>query len=74
MFPACHDILCLLVNLPADAVAIRTGCGDQKEKGLLSCVAGTMGHNVIQQSVGLGMQLIENNTVDIQAVLGVAFR
>ena len=61
------------MHLPANAVAIGARCGNQKEKRLLSRVAGTVGHNIVQQSVRLGMKFIEHNAVNIQAVFGVAF-
>jgi hypothetical protein len=41
---------------------IVSRCGDQEVKRLHSCIAGTLGHNIKQFSVRLGMQLIKNTT------------
>ena len=67
------DILCLLMHLPANAVTISACCRDQKEKRLLSRVAGTVCHNIVQQSVWLGVKFVEHNAVNIQTVFGIAF-
>ena len=70
-FSALDDVLCLLMYLVADAVCVRACCCDKEKQRLHSCIARTLCHNIIELSVRLGVQLIENNAVDIKTVLAV---
>nr|DAV87625.1 MAG TPA: hypothetical protein [Caudoviricetes sp.] len=69
MLAAVKNVQCLLVCLIADGLRIRSGCGDQKVERLHSCIAGAFGHNIKQLSVRLGVQLIKDNAVGVEAVL-----
>ena len=60
--------------LIADGIGIVTRCGDKEIQGLLSGVAGAVGHNVVKLSVRLGVQLVEHHRMDVQPMLGVGFR
>ena len=60
------------MHLPTDTVPIGARSGDQKEQRLLSRVTGAVGHNVIQQSVRLCVQLIEHDAMYVEAVLRIA--
>ena len=73
MFSAFQNILCLLVDFIANAVGIRSGCGDQEVKRLHSGITGTFGHNIKQLSVRLRMQFIKHNPMNVETVLGVGF-
>ena len=68
-----ENVLRLLMHLPADTVPIGACSCDQEEQRLFSRVAGAVGHNVIQQPVWLGVELIENDTMDVQPVLSIGF-
>ena len=59
MFSAFQNILRFLVDFIADAVGIRSGCGDKRIQRLHSGIAGTFGHNIEQLSVRLFMQAIK---------------
>ncbi len=72
MLSAFQDILCLHVSLIADGVGIRSGSSDQEIQRLHPGIAGALGHNIKELSVRLGMQLVKDNAVDIEAVLTVA--
>ena len=50
-------------------VGVCSGSGDQEIQRLHSGIAGAFGHNIKELSVGLSVQLIKYNTVDIEAVL-----
>ena len=73
-FPALQNILGLLMGLIADAVGVRTGGGNQEVERLHPGIAGALGHDIKELPVGLGMQLVEHHTVDIEAVLGICLR
>ena len=53
MFSAFQNILRFLVDFIADAVGIRSGCGNQEIQRLHSGIAGTFGHNIKQFPIGL---------------------
>ena len=57
-----------------DGFCIRTGCCNEKIQRLHPSVARALGHNIKELPVRLCMQLIENNSADIESVLGVGFR
>ena len=67
------DIQRFLMNLPADAVAVGASSREEHPQRLLSCIAGALGHDIIQGAGGLCMQLIKNAGADVQAVLGGNF-
>ena len=58
------------MHLPADAVAVGARRREEKPQRLFSCVAGALGHHVVQCTGRLGVQLIEDAGGHIQAVLG----
>ena len=62
------------MRLVADGMRVRPGRRDQEIQRLHTSVAGAFGHDVEQFSVGLRMQLVENDAVDIKSVLAVRFR
>ena len=70
-FPAFQDVLGLLVCLVADRAGIRPRRGDQEVEGLHPGVPGTLCHDVKELPVWLGVQLIKNHAVDVEAMLGV---
>ena len=55
----------------ADRLRVGPSRGDQKIKGLHTCIAGALRHNIEELSVGLGMQFVKNDAMNIKAVLGV---
>ena len=57
------------MNLIADGLRIVAGRGDEKIQRLHTGIAGALGHNIKELAVWLGVQLIENYTVGIEAVL-----
>ena len=59
------------MHLPADTVPIGACSCDQEEQRLFSRVAGAVGHNIIELSVWLGVQLVKYHRVDVEAMLGV---
>ena len=73
MLSAFQNVLCLLMYLIADAVGVRSGCGDEEIQRLHSRITGTFGHNIKQLSVRLRMKLIKHNPVDVETVLGIGF-
>ena len=70
-FPAFQDVLGLLVCLVADRAGIRPCRGDQEVEGLHPGIPGTLCHDVKELPVWLGVQLIKNHAVDVEAMLGV---
>ena len=70
--PSVHNIQRLGVQFIADALLIRSGRGDNKKQRLLTGIAGAFGHNVIEFPVRLGMDLIKDETGNIQAMLGAS--
>ena len=70
-FPAIQNIPRLLVNLIADAVHVIARRGNEKIEGLLSGVAGAVGHDIIELPVWLGVQLVKYHRMDVEAMLGV---
>ena len=72
--PPLQDVLGLLVRLVADAVDVGPGRGDQEVERLRPGVAGPLRHDVEELPVGLGVQLVEDDPVDVEAVLGVGLR
>ena len=73
MFPPFQDVHGLLVDFVADAVGIRPGCGNKKVQRLHPGIPGAFGHHIEQFPVGLGVELIKDHSVDIEAMLGVGF-
>ena len=59
------------MNFIADAVGVRSGCGNQEIQRLHSRITGAFGHNIKELSVWLSVQLIKDNAVDVEAVLGI---
>ena len=59
------------MGLIADAVGVGTGCRDKEVERLHTGITGAFCHNIKELSVRLGVQLIKNDAVDIEAVLGV---
>ena len=72
--PALQNILGLLVCLVADGAGVGASRGDEEVERLHPGVAGTFGHDIEQLSVGLGVQLVKDNPVDVESVLAVRFR
>ena len=72
MFSAFQNILRFLVDFIADAVGIRSGCGNQEIQRLHSGIAGTFGHNIKQFPIGLRVKFIEHNPVNVETVLGIS--
>ena len=64
-----QDILGFLVCFVADRLGICSGSSNEEIQRLHSGVAGTLGHYIEQLPVRLSMQLVEDNSVDIEAVL-----
>ena len=73
MFSAFQNILRFLVDFIADAVGIRSGCGNQEIQRLHSRVTGAFGHYIKQLSVRLRMKLIKHNPMDVEAMFGISF-
>ena len=71
MLSAFQNVLCFLVNFIADAVGVRSGCGNQKVQWLHSGIAGTFGHNIKQLSVRLRMQFIKHNSVNVETMFTI---
>ena len=61
------------MELVTDALLVRAGRGDQEEQRLLTGITGAFGKDIIELSVGLGMNLIQHQTRHIQAVLRADF-
>ena len=57
------------MHLIADGVGVVSGSSDQEIQRLHPGVPGALEHNVKELSVGLGMQLIENDAVGVEAML-----
>ena len=55
--------------LIADGVGVVAGRGDQEIQRLHPGIAGALEHDIKEFPVGLGMQLIENDTVGVESVL-----
>ena len=70
-FSSLNDIQCLLVLFKTHGIPVRSCRCDQEEQGLCSCITGTLGHDIEQFPIRLCMQLIKDNRMDIQAVLGI---
>ena len=70
---ALQDILCLGMILIADAVPVCTGRCNQEVQRLCSRIAGALGQDIHQVTVGLGMQLVQHQTGHIQSMLGSDF-
>ena len=71
MLSALQNVLCLLMNFIADAVGVRSGCGNQEIQRLHSRITGTFGHNIKKLSIRLRVKFIEHDPVDIEAVFAV---
>ena len=69
--PAVEDVLRLLVHLVADGVRVVPGGRDQEVERLRPRVSRALGHDVEELPVRLGVQLVEDHAVDVEAVLGV---
>lgn len=50
------------VELVTDALLVRACRGDQEEQRLLTGITGTFGKDIVEFSVWLGMNLIQNKT------------
>ena len=72
--PTLQNILGLLVCLIADGAGVGASRGDEEVERLHPGIAGAFGHNIEQLSVGLGVQLIKDHTVDVEAMLAVRLR
>ena len=65
-----EDVQRLLMNFPADGIAVGARCGQEKPQRLFSRVAAALRHDVVEGARGLGVQLVEDAGGHIQAVLG----
>ena len=65
-----EDVQRLLVDFPADGVAVSARCGEQKPQRLFARVAAALRHDVVEGARGLGVQLVEDTGGHIQAVFG----
>lgn len=61
------------MHFPTYRVSIRSRCRYQEKQRLFSRVARAVGHDIIQGTVRLRMEFVENNAVNIQSVLGITF-
>ena len=59
------------MDFVADGVRIVPSGRDQEVERLHSGVTGALGHNIKELSVGLGVQLVKDHAVDVEAVLRV---
>ena len=57
----------------ADAVGIRSGSCDKEVERLRSGITRAFCHNIEELSIRLSVQLIKNNSVNVETVLGVGF-
>ena len=73
MLSAFQNVFRLLMYLIADAVGIRSGCGNQEIQRLHSGIAGTFGHNIEQFPIGLRVKFIEHDPMDVEAMFGISF-
>jgi hypothetical protein len=60
--------------LVADAMRIRPGCRDEEVQRLHAGIARTLGHDIEQFPIGLCMQFVEHNTVNVESVLAIGLR
>ena len=56
----------------ADTICIRPRCSNQKIQRLHPRITGSLCHNIKEFSIRLGMQLVENDAVYIEAVLRIS--
>ena len=68
-----QQVKCLHVKLVTDALLVRAGRGDQEEQRLFTGVTGTFGKDIVEFPVWLGMNLIQNKTRHVQAMLRANF-
>ena len=68
-----HDIQSLCMQFVADALLIRASRSDDKEKWLLTGIAGAFGEDIVQLSVRLGVYLIKHQARYVQTVFGTCF-
>ena len=73
MLSALQNVLCLLMNFIADAVGVRSGCGNQEIQRLHSRITGTFGHNIKQFPIELRMQFIKHNSVNVETMFTIGF-
>ena len=59
----------LATDFIADGLGVVASGRDVEEHRLRTSVAGTLGHNVMEFPVWLRMQLVEDNSVGVEAVL-----
>ena len=71
VFLARQNVACFLVLLVADAVGVGACGGDEEVQRLGARITRALGHHVEQGPVGLGVQLVEYDTGDVEPVLGV---
>ena len=72
--PALKDVLGLLVRLVANGVGVGPGSGNQEVQRLHSGIARALGHDIKELPVGLRVQLVEHDAVDVEAMLRVGLR
>ena len=60
LLPAFQDVQRFLMNLPADRRPVRPRRGKEEPERLTAGVAGALGHDVVQSTGRLGMQLVED--------------
>ena len=66
--PAVQDIQRLGMQLVADALLVGAGRADQEVQRLFTGIAGAFGQDIVELSVGLGMDFVQNEAGHIQAV------
>ena len=55
-------------------MGVGSGGGDQEVQRLHAGIAGALGHDIKELSVGLCVQLVEHDAVDVEAMLRVGLR
>ncbi len=71
VFATFDDVLGLLVLLVADGVLVGACRGDQEEQRLGTRIARALGHDIEELAVGLGVQFVEDDPMDVEPVFGV---
>ena len=69
-----ENVTRFLVLLVADTVGVSTCGGDEEVQRLGTRVTGAFRHHVEQGPVGLSVQLIKDDTGDVEPMLGVRLR
>ena len=73
VFTSIENVFGFLMHFPTYRVSIRSRCRYQEKQRLFSRVARAVGHDIIQGTVRLRMEFVENDAVNIQSVLGILF-